>query len=49
MLQYRCGFITRVVKTAKIGNVDVVWVVVNWAIHCVMSALCAVEKRSVLV
>jgi hypothetical protein len=31
-----------VVKVVKIGNLDVVSVVVHWVIQCVMSALCAV-------
>ena len=41
-------FIIAVVKTVKIGNLweYVVSVVVQGALQCVLSALCAVSKRS---
>jgi len=40
-------FIITVVTTVKTGNnMDVVSVVVKWAFQYVMSALCAVSKRS---
>jgi hypothetical protein len=46
---YRYGFIQTVVKIVKRGDIDVVSMVVKWAIHCIISSLCGVSKRLFLV
>jgi len=49
MLRYMYGFIQTVVKIVKRGDIDVLSMVVKWAIHWVISSLCGVPKRLFLV
>jgi hypothetical protein len=41
-------FIQTVFKIVKISNVDVMSVIVKWAIRYVISSLCGISKRSFL-
>jgi hypothetical protein len=38
-------FIRTVFKIVKIGNIDVMLVIIKWVIKCVISSLCAISKR----
>jgi hypothetical protein len=49
MLHYRYGFIQTVVTILKRGDIDVVSMVVKWAIYWVISSLSGVPKKPFLV
>ena len=39
-------FIKTAVEIVKNGNIDVVLMMVKWAIQCVVASLCGVSKKS---